>query len=110
MEEKRLDLLIDSLAKQTIAVSDKVLQVAQQAISDYQHELKELERALPVDLKLFENEIRYRMAERLNLHRSNYIESMSKSLSQSIEWCAENFMAWLNRTESASVIQKRFKR
>jgi GTP-binding protein EngB required for normal cell division len=92
---QHFDLLIDSLAKETITLSDSVIKNVDKAVIDFQEDKVKLERYIPKDPRMFEEEINERLHRKFINSRNIFIEHMSTSLNTHFKQLYDSFAYWI---------------
>ncbi|WP_159885778.1 dynamin family protein [Paenibacillus puerhi] len=105
-KDGQLDYIIDASAKSALHVFREVQSSTQEAAAAGEQELLKLERAVPLDFRLFEEEARELLKDSMNRHRGAFYDAMNKHLEESFGGSLDLFVEWLQTVDSASELKK----
>lgn len=105
-KDQQVDLFVDALAKESIALSGELTQIIREKINEHRQQLGIVQRSAPANFDMFEEEIQERLMNGYHRSRSQYIQSMNQMIDQSMQEGADFFYNWLVAVDSADKLKK----
>lgn len=93
--DKKLNLLLDSSAKEAIITSNLIFNLINQKVAEFQEEEIKLEDSIPKDISSYEEFILDTISESYDAYTDDYFKIMGENISSQVNATAEYFNSWL---------------
>jgi GTP-binding protein EngB required for normal cell division len=104
-EHQQVDLIIDASAKKAIEVHQGIEQTFAQTVEGLEQEIDRLEKAVPQDFTIYEDQVQRLVSNSISKYRSEFIDTMVKELNDSFQGAADAMLTWMEGVTSASTLK-----
>jgi GTP-binding protein EngB required for normal cell division len=101
----QFDLVIDASAKTAVEVHQEIDRTVLESIKRQEEQLLLMERQVPQDFSMFEDEVSFVLRNSMVRHRSAFIDNIDRVNKESFDMAVDQFVDWLSNVSSAKQLK-----
>lgn len=102
---KKVELLVDMSVKEAVALSNNVIKIGENLISNHLEIENRLLQSIPVDPELFKNKIEKRVLAYYYSDRSRYIDIIVEAINSELKLASDSFYNWIAGVSSKTTLK-----